>query len=177
VSFLVSKDEQQLGPYTVEEINVQLEGGMLDPADLCWTEGFEDWYPLHQIEGFVVPGTEVVPTTEAAPATAVAAEAAPGDSTVGLVSAGEVTSGGRKKWFIGGGIAAVLAATGAFLVFGGAGLDGLCQELAEPHPEPALPQDLEAKMLRVRAKVERLVADGNETEAKDRLDQLLKAAP
>ncbi len=150
---------------------------MLDPADLCWTEGFEDWYPLHQIEGFVVPGTEVVPTTEAAPATAVAAEAAPGDSTVGLVSAGEVTSGGRKKWFIGGGIAAVLAATGAFLVFGGAGLDGLCQELAEPHPEPALPQDLEAKMLRVRAKVERLVADGNETEAKDRLDQLLKAAP
>ena len=177
MSFLIAKDDQQLGPFTADEVNTRLAGGMLEPEDLCWTEGFDDWYPLNQIEGFEVPETEVVPTTEAAPATAVAAEAAPGDSTVGLVTAGEVNSGGRKKWFIGGGIAAVLTATGAFLFFGGAGLDGLCQELAEPHPEPALSQELEAKMLRVRAEVERLVADDNKTEADRRLDQLLKAAP
>ena len=101
MSFLIAKDDQQLGPFTADEVNTRLAGGMLEPEDLCWTEGFDDWYPLSQIEGFEVPGTEVVPTTEAAPATAVAAEAAPGDSTVGLVTAGEVTSGGRKKWFIG----------------------------------------------------------------------------
>ena len=177
MSFLIAKDDQQLGPFTADEVNTRLAGGMLEPEDLCWTEGFDDWYPLSQIEGFEVSETEMVPDTEAAPATAVAAEAAPGDSTVGLVTAGEVTSGGRKKWFIGGGIAAVLTATGAFLVFGGAGLDGLCQELAEPHPEPAQTQELEAKMLRVRAEVERLVADDNKTEADRRLDQLLKAAP
>ncbi len=82
-------------------------------------------------------------------------------------------SRGRKKWFIGGGIAAVLMATGAFLVFGGAGLDGLCQELAEPHPEPALPQELEVKMRGIRSEMEKLVADDNKTEADRRLNNAL----
>ncbi len=180
MAFLVSKDGQELGPFTADQVNAQLSGGMLDPEDLCWTEGFEDWYPLNQAEGFVMPGTQAAPTTETAPATATATEVAPDGSVTGLVTADDATasgSRGRKKWFIGGGIAAVLMATGAFLVFGGAGLDGLCQELAEPHPEPALPQELEAKMRRVRAEVERLVADDNKTEADRRLDQLLKPAP
>ena len=175
MSFLISKDEQQLGPFTADEVNSQLAGGMLDPSDLCWSEGFEDWYPLNQIEGFVMPGTQVVPTTEAAPATAAATELASGDSAPGLVTAGVSASrfGGRKKWFIGGGIAAVLMATGAFLVFGGAGLDGLCQELAEPHPEPALPQELEAKIQGIRVEMEKLVADDNKTEADRRLNNAL----
>jgi len=64
-------------------------------------------------------------------------------------------------------------ATGAFLVFGGAGLDGLCQELAEPHPEPALPQELEAKMRGIRSEMEKLVADDNKTEADRRLNNAL----
>jgi hypothetical protein len=176
VAFLVSKDGQELGPFTADQVNAQLSGGMLDPEDLCWTEGFEDWYPLNAVEGFVMPGTQVAPTTEAAPATAAATEVAPGGSVTGLVTADDATasgSRGRKKWFIGGGIAAVLMATGAFLVFGGAGLDGLCQELAEPHPEPALPQELEAKMLGIRGEMEKLVADDNKTEADRRLNNAL----
>ena len=177
--FLVSKDGLELGPFTADQVNSQLAGGMLDPADLCWTEGFDDWYPLNQIEGFEVSETEMVPDTEAAPDTAASTEVPPGDSAPELVASGDSASrfGGRKKWFIGGGIAAVLMATGAFLVFGGAGLDGLCQELAEPHPEPALPQELEAKMRSIRGEMEKLVADDNKTEADRRLDQLLKAAP
>ena len=184
MAFLVSKDGQELGPFTADQVNAQLSGGMLDPEDLCWTEGFEDWYPLNAVEGFVMPGTQVVPATQSLPEastpTATVDELAPDGSVTGLVTADDAAAsrfGGRKKWFIGGGIAAVLMATGAFLVFGGAGLDGLCQELAEPHPEPALPQELEAKMRRVRAEVERLVADDNKTEADRRLDQLLKPTP
>lgn len=175
MTFLVSKDGQQIGPFTLDQVNSQLAGGMLEPTDLCWTEGFEDWYPLNQIEGFVMPETQVVPTTEAAPATASATEVAPDDSAPGLVTAGASASklGGRKKWFIGGGIAVVLMATGAFLVFGGAGLEGLCQEFAEPHPEPALPQDLEAKMRGIRVEMEKLVADDNKTEADRRLNNAL----
>ena len=175
VSFLVSKDGQQLGPWTADQVNAQLAGGMLEPADLCWTEGFEDWYPLNQIEGFMMPETQVFPTTEAAPDTAAPTEVASGDSARGLVTAGASASrfGGRKKWFIGGGIAAVVMATGAFLVFGGAGLNGLCQELAEPHPEPALPQELEAKMHGIRVEMEKLVADDNKTEADRRLNNAL----
>ena len=176
MEFLIAKDGQQLGPFTAEQVNSQLAGGMLDPEDLCWAEGFEDWYPLNQVEGFVMPGTQAAPATETAPATATATEVAPDDSVTGLVAAGDAAasgSRGRKKWFIGGGIAAVLMATGAFLVFGGAGLDGLCQELAEPHPEPALPQELEAKMRSIRGEMEKLVADDNKTEADRRLNNAL----
>ena len=176
VSFLISKDGQELGPFTVDQVNIQLAGGMLEPTDLGWTEGFDDWYPLNALEGFVMPGTQLVPTTEAAPATATATEVAPDGSVTGLVTADDATasgSRGRKKWFIGGGIAAVLMATGAFLVFGGAGLDGLCQELAELHPEPALPQELEAKIHGIRVEMEKLVADDNKTEADRRLNNAL----
>ena len=175
MSFLISKDGQELGPFTADQVNAQLSGGMLDPVDLCWTEGFENWYPLNEVEGFVMPGTQVAPTTEAASATVAATEVAPDGSATGLVTADDAAasrSRGRKKWFIGGGIAAVLMATGAFLVFGGAGLGGLCQELAEPHPEPALPQELEAKMLGIRGEMEKLVAD-DKTEADRRLNNAL----
>ena len=181
MSFLIAKDDQQLGPFTADEVNTRLAGGMLEPEDLCWTEGFDDWYPLNQIEGFEVPETQTIPETQTTPeastptATAVAAEAAPGDSTVGLVTAGEATSRGRKKWFVGGGITAVLAATatGAYLVFGGAGLDGLCQELAEVIPEGGLPQELEAKVESIRVEAGKLVADDNKTEAINRLNKAL----
>ena len=175
MSFLISKDGHQLGPFTEDEVNSQLAGGMLEPADLCWTEGFEDWYPLNQIEGFMMPETQVFPTTEAAPDTAASTEVASGDSASGLVTAGASASrfGGRKKWFIGGGIAAVLMATGAFLIFGGAGLDGLCQELAELHPETGLPQELEAKVESIRVEAGKLVADDNKTEAINRLNKAL----
>ena len=176
MSFLVAKDGQELGPFTVDQVNTQLAGGMLDPEDLCWTEGFDDWYPLNQIEGFVMPETQVAHTTEAAPATAAATEVAPDGSATGLVTADYAAasgSRGRKKWFIGGGIAAVLMATGAFLVFGGAGLDGLCQELAELHPETGLPKELEAKVESIRVEAGKLVADDNKTEAINRLNKAL----
>ena len=175
MSFLISKDEQQLGPFTADEVNSQLAGGMMDPSDLCWSEGFDDWYPLNQIEGFVMPGTQVVPTTEAEPATAAATELASGDSALGLVTAGasDFRFGGRKKWFIGGGIVAVLLATGAFLVFGGAGLDGLCQELAEVNPETGLPIELESKVHSIRVEAGKVLADDNKTEAINRLNKAL----
>lgn len=176
MNFLISKDGQELGPFTADQVNTQLSGGMLDPEDLCWTEGFEDWFPLNTVEGFVMPGTQTVPVTQSLPEastpTATVDELAEDGSVNGLVTAAS-GSQGRKKWFIGGGIAAVLVATGAFLVFGGAGLDGLCQELAEPHPEPALPQELEAKMLGIRGEMEKLVADDNKTEADRRLNNAL----
>ena len=176
MDFLIAKDDQQLGPFTADVVNSLLAQGELDSEDLCWAEGFEDWYPLNQVEGFVIPETQVDPTTEAAPATAVAAESAPDDSAPGLMTAGAAAAsrfGGRKKWFIGGGIAAVLTATGAFLVFGGAGLDGLCQELAELHPERGLPRELEAKVESIRVEAGKLVADDNKTEAINRLNKAL----
>ena len=45
MSFLVSKDGQEIGPFTLDQVNSQLAGGMLDPEDLCWTEGLKIGIP------------------------------------------------------------------------------------------------------------------------------------
>ncbi len=137
MTFLISKDEQQLGPFTAEQINMQLEGGMLDSADLCWAEGFEDWYPLHQIEGFVVPGTQTVPETQAesaASTSTVTVVGAAEDDALGLMPAGTATvPRGRSKWVWGGAVALVLVGgLGAYqFVFGKGDLSSLCTVLVE----------------------------------------------
>ena len=182
--FLVTKDGQQLGPFTAEQVNAQLAGGMLDPSDLGWTEGFEDWYPLEQIEGFVMPGeagAEEVPETENPMVTAVGQAAgapdgvAPDGVAPGLMTAGDAmaSSGGRKKW-IGLSVAVVLLAGGAFVVFGlSSELDPYCQVKAKMHPKTGLRGNLEAKLQSVRAEIAKL-SDGNQTLAEARLSEALK---
>jgi hypothetical protein len=180
VLFLVAKDGQQLGPFTLEEVNTQLAGGMLDPSDLGWTEGFEDWYPLEQIEEFVMPGeagSEEVPETEYPMVTTVGqAAGAPDGAAPGLMTAGDAavaSSGGRKKW-IGLSVAVVLLAGGAFMVFGmGSELDPFCQVKAKLHPKTGLLGSLEAQLQNVRAEVIKL-SDGNQTLAEARLSEALK---
>jgi len=116
---------------------MQLEGGMLDSADLCWAEGFEDWYPLHQIEGFVVPGTQTVPETQAesaASTSTVTVVGAAEDDALGLMPAGTATvPRGRSKWVWGGAVALVLVGgLGAYqFVFGKGDLSSLCTVLVE----------------------------------------------
>ena len=175
-----------MGPFTLEEVNTQLAGGMLEPTDLGWTEGFEDWYPLEQIEGFVMPGEAgsetgavEVPETENPMVTAVgqvAGDGAPDGVAPGLMTAGDAamaSSGGRKKW-IGLSVAVVLLAGGAFVVFGlGSELDPYCQVKAKMHPKTGLRGNLEAKLQSVRAEIAKL-SDGNQTLAEARLSEALK---
>jgi len=127
VSFLVSKDGQQLGPWTAEQVNAQLAGGMLESSDLGWAEGFAEWVPLNQIDGLVMPGTQV------APATATVSMAAAPDAVPGLATAGEAApkSRGRRLWAV----AVVLLAVGGLgayqFVFGQGDLASLCSVLVE----------------------------------------------
>jgi hypothetical protein len=127
VSFLVSKDGQELGPWTADQLNAQLAGGMLEPTDLGWTEGFEEWVPLNQIDGLVMPGTQV------APSTATVSMAAAPDEVPGLVTAGEAAPArrGRRMWVV----ATVLLAVGGLgayqFVFGKGDLSSLCEVFVE----------------------------------------------
>ena len=127
VSYLVSKDGQQLGPWTTEQVNSQLAGGMLEPTDLGWAEGFEEWVPLNQIDGLVMPGTQV------APSTAMVSMVAAPDEEPGLVTASEATPArrGRRMWVV----ATVLLAVGGLgayqFVFGKGDLSSLCGVLVE----------------------------------------------
>lgn len=47
----VTRDGQQYGPYSVSELQRQLESGALNPSDLGWYDGAPDWKPLGSILG------------------------------------------------------------------------------------------------------------------------------
>ena len=51
----ITKDGQQYGPYTLEEVNAQLAGGDLSPNDLAWHEGAPGWIMLAAVAGVVAP--------------------------------------------------------------------------------------------------------------------------
>jgi len=51
VQVTISRDGQQMGPYTVDQINDCLAQGSLLPTDYAWHEGLPDWVPVIQISG------------------------------------------------------------------------------------------------------------------------------
>ena len=55
----ISRNNQQFGPYTVDEINLYLKEGSLLPTDYAWHDGLTEWIILTNIEG-VTSQTELV---------------------------------------------------------------------------------------------------------------------
>jgi|GEM_PF-3264312 len=45
----ISRDGQQFGPYSEEEIKQHIEAGKFSQDDLAWTEGQADWTPLSNV--------------------------------------------------------------------------------------------------------------------------------
>ena len=45
----ISRDGQQMGPYTLEQVQGYLNQGVLLPDDLAHHEGLKDWIPLSQL--------------------------------------------------------------------------------------------------------------------------------
>jgi hypothetical protein len=64
----IGKNGQQLGPFSLEEVNRKLAEGTFTGADLAWYEGAAGWSPLSGVPGIVIPQ---------APASAPAAAVAP----------------------------------------------------------------------------------------------------
>ena len=52
----VTKDEERVGPFSLEEVNRQLAAGLLNPADEAWYEGSPGWRALLSIPGVIMPG-------------------------------------------------------------------------------------------------------------------------
>src|SRR5947207_14921410 len=63
----VGKNGQQLGPFSLEEVNRKLADGTFVGTDLAWYEGAAGWAPLSGLAGVVIPP---VSTTMPAPAPA-----------------------------------------------------------------------------------------------------------
>jgi hypothetical protein len=63
----VGKNGQQLGPFSLEEINRKLADGTFAGTDLAWHEGAAGWAPLSGVAGVVIPPA-AAPSTPAPPA-------------------------------------------------------------------------------------------------------------
>src|SRR5437764_13987831 len=73
----VGKNGQQLGPFSIEEINRKLAGGTFAGSDLAWYEGAAGWAPLSGVPGVVIPqASPSTPAPSPAP-TPTAVQAAP----------------------------------------------------------------------------------------------------
>jgi hypothetical protein len=64
----VGKNGQQLGPFSLEEINRKLADGTFAGTDLAWHEGAAGWAPLSGVAGVVIPSAAPAPTPSPAPA-------------------------------------------------------------------------------------------------------------
>ena len=102
MQIFVGKNGQQLGPFSLEEINRKLADGTFAGSDLGWHEGAAGWAALSSIAGVVVPAP-AAPATPApvqtpahvSPAPAPAPAAVPG-STTPIVQRPATPVGGYK---------------------------------------------------------------------------------
>ncbi|MFN2624074.1 MAG: GYF domain-containing protein [Chthoniobacterales bacterium] len=73
----VGKNGQQLGPFSLEEVNRKLSDGSFVGTDLAWYEGAAGWAPLSGVAGVVIPAASpATPAPTPAP-TAAPAQPAP----------------------------------------------------------------------------------------------------
>jgi hypothetical protein len=61
MNIFVAKNEQKLGPYSVEEVRVRIGSGSFSGEDLGWHEGLTDWQPLSRLLASLPSGGEGPP--------------------------------------------------------------------------------------------------------------------
>ena len=53
----VFKNNQKTGPFTLDQVQANLKGGIFNSADLCWYEGIPNWNPISTLPDCApVPG-------------------------------------------------------------------------------------------------------------------------
>lgn len=63
----INRAGQNLGTYTIEEVQRGLDQGQFVATDLAWQEGMESWKPLSEFPGVHIPAAPVEPATPAYP--------------------------------------------------------------------------------------------------------------
>ena len=51
----LSKNDEQFGPYSLEQIQAFIDTGSFSPIDSAWFEGCEDWTTISYVPGVVIP--------------------------------------------------------------------------------------------------------------------------
>lgn len=61
MEIFISRNGQQFGPYTLGEVQADLNAGNVVETDLAWHEGASEWVKVSQIDGLNVPKKRVPP--------------------------------------------------------------------------------------------------------------------
>jgi hypothetical protein len=56
MSYLVNRNGQQFGPYTIQELQQYVGEGRISATDLAWTEGMAEWKTVGQVLGMGATG-------------------------------------------------------------------------------------------------------------------------
>jgi hypothetical protein len=109
----ILRDDQQFGPYTIEDLNSYLVQGSILPTDQAWYEGAVGWMPMDQVPGVILPGQAATPMAQPAAADPLAA-ANPAVVAAEAAAVSPAAQGAKKKkiLIISGAIAGVLALAG-----------------------------------------------------------------
>ena len=109
----ILRDDQQFGPYTVEDLNSYLVQGSILPTDQAWYEGAAGWMPMDQVPGVILPGQAAAPMAQPVAADPLAA-ANPAVVAAEAAAVSPAAQGAKKKkiLIISGAIAGVLALAG-----------------------------------------------------------------
>ncbi len=99
--FYVSKDEAQLGPWTVQEMALKLAEGKIAVTDFTFDDQMNDWVALFQCEAFQAymksQKPKSAPPKKAAPSTSIAL---PQEPAATLESPVEVAKAAPQEWFV-----------------------------------------------------------------------------
>lgn len=62
MNYFILIDDQQAGPFSVDEISAKLAAGEIDQQTLVGAEGWDTWLPLDQVDGLAIGAMETVTT-------------------------------------------------------------------------------------------------------------------
>ena len=57
----VFKNNQRTGPFTLEQVQANLKGGIFNSADLCWYDGLPNWSPVSTLPDCAPPAPPFPP--------------------------------------------------------------------------------------------------------------------
>jgi hypothetical protein len=64
MEIFIAKNDQQTGPFNVEQIQSMITAGMLNTTDMAWHAELSSWIPVHQLLGVCPPIPKSMPSTK-----------------------------------------------------------------------------------------------------------------
>ncbi|XP_076926605.1 splicing factor U2AF-associated protein 2-like [Bidens hawaiensis] len=61
--FILSEDQQHIGPYTASELREHFSSGYITESTLVWAEGRSEWQPVSSVPGLITDTSEQVPSS------------------------------------------------------------------------------------------------------------------